>query len=165
MPYVPQQAPPNLDTDGLRKWTEEEFQRLARAYAETESALDTAETSIAAAESAWTAFTPTVNTQAGSSTVTAAGRYKLIGKTVHFNVNLTITAAGTGTGYIEVTIPPAGVPLSGSNFVVSENLITGLIGWVRLVASGTKFRLLKYDNSTYIATNHVLYFNGTYEVV
>lgn len=35
MPYVPQQAPGFLqDFDALRKWTEEEFQRLARAYAD-----------------------------------------------------------------------------------------------------------------------------------
>jgi hypothetical protein len=37
MPYVPQQVPGNLlDFDALRKWTEEEFQRLGRAYADDE---------------------------------------------------------------------------------------------------------------------------------
>jgi len=42
MPYVPQQVPGNLvDFDALRKWVEEEFQRLARAYADDELLGDT----------------------------------------------------------------------------------------------------------------------------
>jgi hypothetical protein len=42
MPYVPQQVPGNLvDFDALRKWVEEEFQRLGRAYADDELLGDT----------------------------------------------------------------------------------------------------------------------------
>ena len=34
MTYTPTQVPANLDSDGLRKWTQDEFRRLAQAYAD-----------------------------------------------------------------------------------------------------------------------------------
>lgn len=39
MPFTPQQAPANLDTDGLRKFAEEQYREIARAWTEIEAYL------------------------------------------------------------------------------------------------------------------------------
>ncbi len=54
----------------------------------------------------WTAYTPTVTSSAGAfTTVSAAGRYKQIGKMCWFTVNITITDVGTASGYINLPLP------------------------------------------------------------
>ena len=39
MPYIPTQAPSDLDTDGLRKFNEEQHTNIARAWTETDKSI------------------------------------------------------------------------------------------------------------------------------
>jgi hypothetical protein len=48
MPFVPQQAPPSMDTDGLRKHGEEQFREVARAWTEVEASIASLNASLAA---------------------------------------------------------------------------------------------------------------------
>lgn len=68
--------------------------------------------------SAWTSYTPTVTTSAGSMTYTSTGLYKITGngsgKTLHIQDSVTVTSiAGSPTGNIFFT-PPGGVSLTGT---------------------------------------------------
>ena len=60
MPYVPLQAPANLNAEGVRKWSEEEFRNIARAL--TEVALLTGATFTGAVKVTPRVRTPTVYT-------------------------------------------------------------------------------------------------------
>jgi len=40
MPFIPQQAQPNLDTDGLRRFNEDQYREIARAWTETDKTID-----------------------------------------------------------------------------------------------------------------------------
>lgn len=58
-------------------------------------------------QSTWSTYTPTVTAQTGTITTSSAtGRFKqLSGKTMVAEVDVTITAAGTGAGSLLVTLP------------------------------------------------------------
>lgn len=61
---------------------------------------------IAALDSAWTAYTPTISATSGSfTTVSGSGRYKQIGKTVWFKATATITTNGTASGTLLMSLP------------------------------------------------------------
>lgn len=61
-------------------------------------------------QSSWTPYTPAVRSSAGSlastsSTASATGRYKQIGKSILLQIEVTITTAGTATGSVFATLP------------------------------------------------------------
>ena len=121
--------------------------------------------SIAAHESAWTTYTPTV--AAGTGTfinVSAAGRYKTIGKTVFVSVNVTITTNGTASGYVTVTLPfAAAASLSPWILAGRENAVAGLM-LVGVVGSAASFMFVQNHNATYPGANgYVLALSGVYE--
>lgn len=77
---------------------------------------------------AWTAYTPTLGTQGGSSTLGINfARYKQFGKTITVNMSIVVTAALTGTGFITATLPftSANFPSAGSAF---EFAAVGVVG-------------------------------------
>lgn len=56
--------------------------------------------------SAWTAYTPTISSGAGTITTSSAtGRWRATGKSVEFTAQVTITTNGTGATYLGVTLP------------------------------------------------------------
>lgn len=115
---------------------------------------------------AWTAYTPTVTAFSGSITsytVTSA-TYVKIAKTVHFQADIKITNAGTGTVGVYITLPVAAK--SGKRNVVygRENDLTGL-ALNGIIESGASSVLVqKYDGGNSCVTNYRLVVSGTYEV-
>ena len=79
-------------------------------------------------QAAWSTYTPTITSQGGTpTTVTATGRYKVIGKTAIVEINVTVTNAGTATGNMNATLPltAASYNYSGSSFEYSATAKSG----------------------------------------
>jgi len=109
--------------------------------------------------SAWTAYTPTVTAGSGAfTTVSAAGRYKTIGKTVHVEVTITTTTIGTAATSMLFTLPLAsqsGAVLSGINASTGAT-VSGLVG-----ASGVV--VFRYDGAFPAAAGNQFTLSGVYE--
>lgn len=93
-------------------------------------------------------YTPTVTAQSGSlTTVSATGRWLRIGDLIHLQVYITITTNGTGSGYINVTLPFAtannGTPAVGSG---REDISTGKQLQVRASPNSSDAVVFTYDN-------------------
>ena len=104
---------------------------------------------------AWTPWTPTVTASSGTltSTTVNTARYTRAGKTVTAFFDITITNAGTGGGFLLVTLPVAasasgGGAASGREYVLAGVLIGGVI-----TPSSTSVGLVSYSGATAIATN------------
>lgn len=74
---------------------------------------------------AWTAYTPAIASSLGTFTsASASGRYKVIGKTCFFNIEVDITTNGTAAGWLTAVLPfVAGVAtqsISGRNTAVGS---------------------------------------------
>ena len=111
---------------------------------------------------AWTAYTPTVTASSGAfTTVSAAGRAKLVGKTRHFTVTVTITTAGTAAGAIWLTLPGSAAQ-SANYFAIGRNATNGLQLFMFL-NSTTSMALVKPDGTTAIASGTTVSVSGTYE--
>lgn len=111
---------------------------------------------------AWTSYTPTVTAGTGgvgSSSYTATGFYKTIGKSVFWQAKIVVTAVGAAGGYIALTLPVTALhdtALTGINqtsniFLCGFNAATN--------NNGTFF---KYDGTTPWAVA-TLVFSGVYE--
>jgi hypothetical protein len=113
---------------------------------------------------AFSTFTPTPTAETGSfTTVSASGSYLNIGKLVMFCLTITITNAGTATGYISVALP-TGSPARGAMVAVGETNNTGLAGIGRISTGNGNMLITKYDAGTLIATNNILFMSGLYEI-
>lgn len=114
----------------------------------------------------WASYTPTITSSAGSGLTTGSvsGRYKRIGKTVWLEVKFTITAMGTASGLINVTLPSGLLPATYAAFAGREDINTGkaIVGAAR---TGTStFEVTYYDYTFPGTTNSVIYLSGTYEI-
>lgn len=111
--------------------------------------------------SAWSTFTPTISASAGTiTTKTGTGRYKQIGKIVFFEIVITITTNGTGSGTLNATLPVA--PQTYVSGCGREHSITGKMvnGWC---TTGSTLLMTYYDN-TYPGVNGGTYsIGGSYE--
>jgi hypothetical protein len=111
---------------------------------------------------AWTAYTPTITSGSGTiTTVSATGKYKVFGKTCWFTVDITITTAGTGGGFLGVSLPftQAATSLAGYGMEVNA---TGFMVKGLNPASGV-MQVTKYDNATIIGSGYLIRVTGTYE--
>lgn len=113
--------------------------------------------------SAWTAYTPTITSASGTiTTVSATGTYKVFGKTCWFTAAITITTAGTGAGYLGVSLPAtqAGATLAAYGMEMNS---TGFMTKGYIPASGV-MQVTKYDNTTIIGSGYLVRLTGTYEI-
>lgn len=85
----------------------------------------------------WTQNTPTVTSQTGTITTVGSHNiyYVVLGKTVFFTVDIVITTAGTGAGYLHSTLPftPSFYTAGGGR----ENGLTGAAIQWRANTDGT----------------------------
>lgn len=113
---------------------------------------------------AWTTYTPTITAATGTfTTVSATGRHKVVGKTVHVEISITDTTNGTAAGNVVATLPFA--PLSTNTFVLAGfNGSSGVasMGNVSTAAGGT-VNIFKYDGTFPLATGQTLWLSGIYE--
>lgn len=101
-------------------------------------------------DTAWTTYVPTsaFSTPGTSVMATASGRWKQIGKVVHFTVDATVTTIGTGTGNWLIGLPTA---TNASNLIVGASGREVATLGVLLAISGnttTTCIVSKYDNTT-----------------
>lgn len=114
---------------------------------------------------AWTAYTPSYSPITGTFTsASAAGRYKQIGKTVHFHVTFTITTLGTAsTVAVDLTLPVT-PQADGFVFIGRENAVTGDLFVGRILSGFLRFNGSVASAASYPAGNgYVLDLSGSYE--
>lgn len=112
---------------------------------------------------AWAAYTPTVTAGTGTfTTVSAAGRYKQIGKTVFASMRVTITNLGTAGTDVRVTLPVTAI---SRTFAAAgrENGVTGTILTGYVDGTQTKIVINRYDGAFIGANSYVLDVALTYE--
>lgn len=111
---------------------------------------------------AYKPYTPTVTASSGTFTaVSAAGHHKKKGRTVFFNVVVTITTVGTASGSVLVPLPftsAAHAQVLSGREIQGGNAINGYIA-----ASDTTLQILRYDASTAAASSRTLVISGSYE--
>lgn len=114
--------------------------------------------------SAWTAMSGlTVSTSSGTlTTASAAGRWKRLGKTVFFELTVTVINNGTGAGSLLVSGLPFAALVAGT-FAGREVNLTGLMFSATITASGTGFNMQKYDNTYPAVSGCILPFGGVIE--
>jgi len=115
---------------------------------------------------AWTAWTPTVTTGAGTITTlgTVVARYKRLGKRINFTIKIPITTNGTGSGNIAFTLPGGFTPFADFAPSGYENTAYGGILQCRGSFGSNNVTLLKYDNSYPGADGATLVVSGAYEI-
>lgn len=115
---------------------------------------------------AWTAYTPLATAASPGitpPTIACTGLRQVIGKTVLVQADCNITAAGTGAGLIQVTLP---FSASASNFVglAKEYNTTGKSGVAQVLASTSQMIAADSTGTTFIATGAKVNFGITYTV-
>jgi hypothetical protein len=116
---------------------------------------------LAGASTAWTAFTPTVAASSGTlSTVAGAGRYKTVGKTTFFQVTITITTNGTGSGFITATLP--NTANNTATFIGRNDTAGTWLGGI-VTAASNSLAIITLTNTYPGANNTVLVVGGVYE--
>lgn len=112
---------------------------------------------------AWSTYTPTVGSQGGTFTTTSAtGAYKIIGKTVHFVVQITITTVGSATGFVTFTFPP-GVTGNRNQNAAGKDATTGKMVTAGWASASTTGAILFYDGTSPIAAGNILLVSGVIE--
>lgn len=111
---------------------------------------------------AWTAYTPTITAGSGTfTTVSATGRWKAIGKTVFFQISITITTNGTAATNIVATLPVTsgpGVYAAIGRESATQTALDGIIG-----SASPTISLRKYDSTYPGASGSVCNLSGCYE--
>lgn len=115
---------------------------------------------------AWTTYTPTVTAQTGTpTTVTATGRSKQIGKTIHAEMDVTVTTVGTAAAAMNVTLPltAAAFKYVGSAFEYTATGKSGA-GFVKGDTAPTVIQVLNADGTTMWASGRGVAISITYEI-
>jgi hypothetical protein len=116
---------------------------------------------------AWTAYTPTVTAGTGAFTsVSAEGRYMVVGKTVVLQIVVTITTNGTAATWIDATLPfaTANVALNHrQTFTGVEDGVTGFGIAAYALNNSTILRFRKYDATYPGADGNRIAIGGVYE--
>ena len=115
-------------------------------------------------EVAWTTYVPAISSTIGTITSSSAtGRYKSIGKTVFFEMDITITTNGTGAGILTATLPFTSAASVRSGFGGSEYATTGHSICCEAGPSTTTLNIRKYDTTYPAVSGNKFVINGVYE--
>jgi hypothetical protein len=117
---------------------------------------------VAALATSWTVYTPTVTAQTGTfTTATASGRFKQIGKIVHFSAQIVITTNGTAADSVRATLPST-AQAANATFGAGRESSTGtLLLWFN---QSTTIAQIVTTTGTYPGGNgRTLDISGTYE--
>lgn len=111
----------------------------------------------------WTAYTPTIFSGAGSITsYTATGTWIKIGNVVQYQMAITVTDNGTGSGAVYALLPAQ----SKTNSVgAGRNSGTGDMLSALTIPSGTHTQISLYDGTYPVASTQTLYVSGSYEPI
>lgn len=114
-----------------------------------------------------TVYTPVITAGSGVFTsVSAIGRYRVIGKLIFFQLAVTITTNGTAAVQVNATLPFASVNVTDSDYclygranAVSGKQLQGIIG-----PNASTLSILNYDGTYPGANGEKLYVSGFYEI-
>ena len=124
--------------------------------------LNNNEAALDALYGAWTATSPTVSSTAGTITsASAVLRYVVQGRVCTFNVLITMTNNGTGSGTLTVALPVQAVTVtsfSGRN-PTSGKMLQGAVS-----AGTSTLNIRNYDGTYPVATGETPFMSGSYEV-
>jgi hypothetical protein len=110
-------------------------------------------------------FTPTVTASSGTFTsVSGTGRYTKVGRQVFISGEVTITTAGTAVGGILVTLPFTNAASIAAIGVCRERALTGVMATAQLASGGAQISIIKYDNTTIIASGNIVAYGLTFNV-
>lgn len=114
---------------------------------------------------ATTAYTPTVTAQTGTITTSTVlySKYVRINELVIYTVRVEIVNAGTGSGYLAVTLPVAPSKLPEFTCFGRETQVTGDQLSGELFSSPAKLAIFYYDGSGIVATNRKISATTIYE--
>lgn len=105
--------------------------------------------------------TPTVTADTGTITTSSCTvNYTKVGRQVHFNAVIAITAAGTGTGAITMPLPFTATAAAAAS--VREVGSTGVAGAASIASGAASCRVVRYDNASLIVSGYSIYVSGTY---
>lgn len=116
-------------------------------------------------QGAWTNYTPTVTSAGGAlGTRTSSGRYQVTGKRLDaiLNVQWSAGGAGTGTGSLNVSLPP-GVTTAGACVGAGRDNANGPMLQAFNI-NNTAINIVRYDNSAPIASAVALYVSLSCEI-
>jgi hypothetical protein len=124
--------------------------------------LNNNEAALDALYGAWTATSPAVSSTAGTITsASAVLRYVVQGRVCTFNVLITMTNNGTGSGTLTVALPVQAVTVtsfSGRN-PTSGKMLQGAVS-----AGTSTLNIRNYDGTYPVATGETPFMSGSYEV-
>ena len=111
----------------------------------------------------WTSYTPTITCGSGAfTTVSATGLYKAVGKTVYFDVQVSITTNGTAGGWVNFTVPTA--EGAGSRWAFAgRGFLSGKAVQANLTGGGTVVGVTNYDGTYPGANGEILVVSGFYQ--
>lgn len=112
-------------------------------------------------QTAWSTYTPTLTPQAGAlTTSSASGFYKVLGKTVHIRILITITNVGTATGHLNASLPVNAKDTSFSLAGVDSAINKALAVAGKTVST---VRIDLYDGTTDLVNGANMVIAGVYE--
>lgn len=113
---------------------------------------------------AWTAYTPALTVGSGSLTLaSASGRWKKIGKTVFFSINVSITTNGTAATTLNATLPVAAASAGYSQIFACRDEGLGAFLQGRLLSGGSVVTFITSANAYPGANGSSICCTGTYE--
>lgn len=98
---------------------------------------------------AYKAYTSTITAQTGTATTVTqnVSKYSVVGKTVHYDLDITITNKGSASNALYGTLPVAAKDTC-FNGCGSENSVTGAAAKVSQITDTSHFQLTTYENGT-----------------
>ncbi|MBR0774564.1 hypothetical protein JQ625_06955 [Bradyrhizobium diazoefficiens] len=113
------------------------------------------------ARSPWVAFAPSVGSLGGNiGSASAAGSYKLIGTTVHFQLTISVVTNGTATGALTATLP---YPSRSNAVAIGRDVSIGNFLQGVIYAGARQAVIFTYNNAYPGGDRKELYLSGTYE--
>lgn len=108
-------------------------------------------------------YTPTITSSVGTITSSSSAcSWSKIGKRVFVDVRILINTAGTGTGYLKVTMPSTAIHTVGCGGVLNEGFST--FGYIDSATNGGILFIGKYDSTSTIANGNSIYTQVSYTI-
>jgi hypothetical protein len=113
----------------------------------------------------WKTYTPTITADAGTfTTVSATGAYRVLGKLLFFEQDITITTVGSASGAVHATLPAGFTAKRNGSASGKEFATNGFMLGVVIQATFGATVISKYDNTSIIGAGAELVISGCIEI-
>jgi hypothetical protein len=112
----------------------------------------------------WTSYKPAVTAISGKfGSVSAAGRYREEGKTVHFTAKITVTRNGTAAKGIKMTLPMSVGGGLDFSFSCDERAIEGVMCRASVASEADTVQIVRFDGAYLGSDGASIVVSGTFE--